>query len=80
MTSEGILVEIEEQPLQLERYVSFVSDPKAGAISTFSGVTRDNFEGKKVIKLEYEAYVPMALKMLRVIWRSKWIILESGLV
>jgi molybdopterin synthase catalytic subunit len=41
-----------------------VSDSKAGAISTFMGVTRDNFHGKKVVKLEYEAYEPMAVKEL----------------
>ncbi|CAJ1345433.1 unnamed protein product, partial [Effrenium voratum] len=39
-----------------------VSDPACGAITTFSGTTRDNFEGKEVIRLEYEAYEPMALK------------------
>jgi molybdopterin synthase catalytic subunit len=27
-------------------------------------VPRDNFEGKKVVKLEYEAYESMALKEL----------------
>ena len=67
MACEKILVRIEEEPLQLQTYVSFVSDPAAGAISTFTGVTRDNFEGKKVIKLEYEAYVPMALKLMKVL-------------
>jgi molybdopterin synthase catalytic subunit len=37
----------------------------SGAISTFIGVTRDNFQGKKVVLLEYDAYAPMALaKML----------------
>ena len=29
------------------------------------GTTRDNFEGKKVIQLEYEAYIPMAEKKMR---------------
>ena len=34
--------------------------------STFLlGTTRDNFEGKKVIQLEYEAYIPMAEKKMR---------------
>ena len=29
------------------------------------GITRDNFKGKKVEKLSYEGYVPMAEKELR---------------
>ena len=42
-----------------------VTDPGAGAIATFSGTTRDNFEGKEVVQLEYEGYVPMAESELR---------------
>ena len=40
-----------------------------------AGTTRDNFEGKKVLHLEYEAYMPMAKKkMLETckLVRSKW--------
>ena len=33
----------------------------AGAVLTFIGVTRDNFEGQEVLGLEYEAYPEMAL-------------------
>jgi molybdopterin synthase catalytic subunit len=40
---------------------SRVSDPRAGAVVTFSGVTRE------VEKLEYEAYEEMALERLRAI-------------
>ena len=42
---------------------------------SFSGVTRNNFEGKKVIQLEYEAYKPMAEKEMQKICsdiREKW--------
>eukprot|EP00112_Aurelia_sp_Birch-Aquarium-sp1_P022034 Seg6085.2 transcript_id=Seg6085.2/GoldUCD/mRNA.D3Y31 product="Molybdopterin synthase catalytic subunit" protein_id=Seg6085.2/GoldUCD/D3Y31 len=35
-----------------------------GATSLFVGTTRDSFENKKVLKLEYEAYEPMAIKEL----------------
>ena len=34
------------------------------ACMTFLGVTRDNFEGKRVLNLEYEAFDEMALKKL----------------
>lgn len=41
----------------------------------FLGTTRNNFEGKKVISLEYEAYLPMAENEIRKICsdiRQKW--------
>eukprot|EP01139_Manchomonas_bermudensis_P010403 Amastigsp_a340386_71.p1 type:complete len:217 gc:universal Amastigsp_a340386_71:384-1034(+) len=52
-------------PLSLDALVARVLVPAAGAVSTFSGVTRDNFEGRAVLRLEYEAYEPMALRELR---------------
>ncbi len=42
-----------------------VGDPAAGAICTFLGTTRENNAGRKVIRLEYEAYEPMALSEMR---------------
>ncbi|HZE06610.1 MAG TPA: molybdenum cofactor biosynthesis protein MoaE [Solirubrobacteraceae bacterium] len=47
-------VRITDQPLSLDPLVALVSDPRAGAVTTFLGVTRE------VPALEYEAYVPMA--------------------
>jgi molybdopterin synthase catalytic subunit len=38
-----------------------------GAVATFEGITRNNFEGKTVVDLEYEAYNDMAVKMLATI-------------
>ena len=34
---------------------------ECGAISSFLGVTRNNFKGKKGLQLEYESYEKMAL-------------------
>ncbi len=61
-------VEVIDTPLDITKYTGLVADPSAGAISTFSGVTRNNFQGQAVVKLEYEAYVPMAVKKLAVGW------------
>jgi molybdopterin synthase catalytic subunit len=47
-------VRITSEPLSLDSLVARVRDPRAGAVVTFEGVTRD------VEKLEYEAYVEMA--------------------
>jgi molybdopterin synthase catalytic subunit len=47
------------EPLSLSELAERVRDPRAGAVVTFSGVTRE------VEKLEYEAYEEMALERLR---------------
>ncbi|KAI9487370.1 MAG: Molybdopterin biosynthesis MoaE [Benjaminiella poitrasii] len=59
------IVEISSDPLpSLDEITSLVQDDGAGAITTFSGTTRNIFEDKAVIELEYEAYIPMAKKVL----------------
>jgi MoaE-MoaD fusion protein len=42
-----------------------VADPGAGAITTFVGTTRNENSGRRVLRLEYEAYEPMALSEMR---------------
>jgi len=39
-------------------------DPNSGAVVLFSGEVRDNNKGRTVTHLEYEAYEPMADKMI----------------
>lgn len=63
--SERYWIKVSEDIPSLEDCSAFVSDPTCGAISTFVGITRNNFQGKKVVKLSYEGYVPMAEKELR---------------
>jgi MoaE-MoaD fusion protein len=57
-------VAIREQPLSLDALVERVGDPRAGAIVTFSGVTRE------VDELVYEAYAEMALEQMEAIVRE----------
>jgi molybdopterin converting factor subunit 1 len=45
---------VTEEPLSLDSLAERVRDPRAGAVVTFSGVTRE------VAQLDYEAYVEMA--------------------
>lgn len=47
-----------------------LSDAAAGAVTTFEGVVRDHHEGKAVSRLEYEAYEPMAVRVLEEIVRE----------
>jgi MoaE-MoaD fusion protein len=42
-----------------------VADPAAGAIVSFTGTTRRDNAGRIVLRLEYEAYEPMALSEMR---------------
>ena len=62
---QNYLIKVSEDIPSLQECTDFVSDPSCGAIATFIGTTRDNFDGKKVTKLSYEGYVPMAEKELR---------------
>lgn len=83
MTSNNDLVKISADPISQEEVTRFVTDPSAGGISIFLGVTRDNFEGKKVVQLEYEAYLSMAVKQLSDICttvREKWPVTKIALI
>jgi molybdopterin converting factor subunit 1 len=57
-------VAVLEDPLSLDALVARVRDPRAGAIVTFQGVTRE------VPRLEYEAYAEMAVPAMREIVRA----------
>jgi molybdopterin synthase catalytic subunit/molybdopterin converting factor small subunit len=57
-------VRVTEEPLSLEGVAERVRDPRAGAVVTFQGVTRE------VERLHYEAYVEMAEERLAEIARA----------
>lgn len=61
-----IHVEVTQDVLRTEAFIARIQDDGAGAMATFTGVTRNTFNGKKVLKLDYEGYVPMAEAKLRV--------------
>ena len=58
------MIEITHRRLDPEQVTRQVKQDTNGAVVTFLGTTRDNFEGKRVLKLEYEAFEEMALKKL----------------
>lgn len=66
------LIEIVENlnSIDVAKYMNFVSAPQAGAIATFSGTTRDTFDGKTVVELIYEAYIPMAIRCIKSVCSS----------
>ena len=57
-------IEITGQPLDPQQITSLVRADANGAVVTFLGTTRDNFQGKRVVNLEYEAFEEMALKKM----------------
>ncbi|KAK0425968.1 hypothetical protein QR680_009479 [Steinernema hermaphroditum] len=60
-------IRVQSDPISTEEAVGFVSSASCGATSVFVGTTRNTFHGKKVVKLEYECYEPMAYRELRVL-------------
>ena len=59
------LIQITHDVLDSGRAVALVQNPAAGAIVTFVGTTRDHTAGRRVLRLEYEAYRPMADEQLQ---------------
>ena len=59
------MFEVVEHPLDLSRLIAAVGRADAGAIATFVGTTRDHNAGRRVIRLEYEAYPEMAIREMR---------------
>lgn len=51
--------------LDVERLLRAVRDPRAGAVAVFVGTTRNENAGRRVFRLEYEAYVGMAEAEMR---------------
>ena len=53
-----------ERPLSLDEVVAAVRAPSRGAVVTFEGDVRGETRGRRVVRLEYEAYLPMAERTL----------------
>jgi molybdopterin synthase catalytic subunit len=57
--------EITEGPIDIASVTAKVIAPKHGATLAFIGTTREWTHGRRTVLLEYEAYVPMALRTLK---------------
>lgn len=58
------MIDITYEALDQEAITQKVRDDSTGAVVTFLGTTRDVTADRKVLYLEYEAYLPMAEKKL----------------
>lgn len=59
------MIEITDQPIEVQKIITAASKHEAGAVNTFIGTVRNNTSGNKVIRLEYEAYEPMAISEIQ---------------
>ena len=64
------MAELVEGPIGIERLLAAAARADCGAVVLFLGTTRDQHEGRRVERLEYEAYRPMALAALERIERD----------
>ena len=68
-------IQIFESKLDEGKCHQLVADPSAGGTVVFVGTVRNQTQGKKVIRLDFEAYAPMAIKEMEKIARQvekKW--------
>lgn len=66
-TMKSIDIQIKSSALSLDEQLAFVSDEASGGINVFVGNVRNQTKHKPVIKLEFEAYIPMAIKEMELI-------------
>lgn len=58
------MFKITTEPIGVQAVNDLVKRPSDGAVVTFDGIVRDNFDGRSVRSLEYEAYAEMAEKKM----------------
>ncbi|TFF39543.1 molybdenum cofactor biosynthesis protein MoaE [Mucilaginibacter psychrotolerans] len=54
-------VKILSEPLDVGACIDWVMSPQSGGIDVFIGTVRNATKGRPVLKLEFEAYIPMAI-------------------
>ena len=66
---------VTENPLNASRLAELVRRDESGAVALFSGVARNESDGRRVLALEYDAYPEMAARKLREVAeevRARW--------
>ena len=58
-------IKLTESALDVQACINFVSSDDAGGIDVFIGTVRNATKGKPVLRLEFEAYEPMAIAEMR---------------
>lgn len=77
------MIEITKSAIDVQKVIESVVTPESGGIDVFLGTTRNHSKGRNVDLLEYEAYEPMALKIMNRIAeqaRQTWEVQNVSLV
>ena len=77
------MFEVAARRIDLTRVARAVRDPRAGAVVTFVGTTRNENAGRRVTRLAYEAYGTMAkseMRRLAAEARGKWPLRKIAMV
>ncbi|MBI4429521.1 MAG: molybdenum cofactor biosynthesis protein MoaE [Ignavibacteriales bacterium] len=64
------MVQLTKNRIETEEVLRSVIAPESGAVNVFVGTTRNHSNGRRVTSLEYEAYEPMAVKMMERVVRE----------
>jgi molybdopterin synthase catalytic subunit len=62
-----VLVDVRETPLSVDEVLSYVDDPAAGGVVSFTGLVRASDGGREVTRLEYSAHPSAAEQMTAVV-------------
>ena len=58
------MFKVTQEPISVQHVNDLVKRPTDGAVVTFDGIVRNNFDGRAVRYLEYETYAAMAEKKM----------------
>jgi molybdopterin synthase catalytic subunit len=75
------MIEITNNSIDTQKIIKAAESNEAGALNVFIGTVRSKTSGKQVVRLEYEAYEPMAKKEIEKIIdmaTTKWSIKSSA--
>ena len=77
------MIRLTSEPILLDDLVRAAGDPASGALVLFVGTTRDHNQGRRVERLEYEAYPGMAEREMEKIAeeaRRRWPLQKVAIV
>ena len=75
-------IQLTDAPLSLDTCYQYVLSEDAGGLVTFVGTVRNQTKGKRVLRLEFEAYAPMAIKEMQKIAEEavrRWPVLKISI-
>ena len=78
-----MIIDLTDQPIDVTAALLAAEDDGAGAVNAFIGTVRNQSTGRRVVRLDYEAYDSMALHQLRKVAeqaQEKWPMLRQVVV